>query len=181
MVQLRSKTGSEFEKSCEIGGWKRKTKSPKINWNGTGRNNIEKIKNCNFNPSLFTLSENSDLSKYDIYHPVLKKYREVKKYKKDDLRAWTLYSEPYFKIATKTNQSKIDSNVYNKFIEDFWNYNQNTGLFEKIQQGITSFSEGITFVDGFVPKQDLEFRTVIVKNSWGGYYRLTIQFRIKST
>jgi hypothetical protein len=179
MVQVRSRTGSEFEKECEVDGWKRQTKSPKINWTGTGRNNIQKIKSCNFDPSLFKLSENNDLSKYDIYNPELDKYREVKKYKREDLKSWKLYSEPYFKIATKSNQSKMDLTSYNKFVEDFWEYNQSTGLFETIQKGITSFSEGITFVDGFIPKEDLEFRTVIVKNSWAGYHRLTIQFKLK--
>ena len=179
-MQSRAKTGTEFEKECAVDGWVVKTKRPSIKWSGKGRNNFQRIRSCDFDPSKFVLLENSNLSKYDIYNPELNKYREVKKYKKDDLRTWTLYSEPYFKIATKANQAKMDSSVYNKFVEDFWNYNQNTGLFDKIQEGITSFSEGITFVDGFVPKEDLEFRKVIVKNSWGGYHRLTIQFRIKS-
>jgi hypothetical protein len=141
MAQVRSRTGSEFEKECEIDGWKRQTKSPKINWTGKGRNNIQRIKSCNFDPSLFKLSENSDLSKYDIYHPELKKYREVKKYKREDLKSWKLYSEPYFKIATKSNQSKMELTTYNKFVEDFWEYNQNTGLFETIQKVGQSFRQ----------------------------------------
>lgn len=178
-MQVRAKTGTDFEKDCEIDGWKRKAKSPKIIWSGTGRNNIQKIKSFNFEPSLFKLLEASDLSKYDIYHPVLNKYREVKRYNKSDLTHWTLYSEPYFKISTRSNLSKIDSDTYNKFIEDFWQYNQNTDLFSKMQKGITDFNDGIQCKDGFIPKEELEFRTVIVKNAWKGYHRITIEFKLK--
>jgi hypothetical protein len=178
-MQKRAKIGIDFEKMCETDGWVRKAKSPKLKWNGKGRGNITKIKNCNFNPTTFTLSDFSELSKYDIYHPELKKYREVKRYKKTDVKNWTLYSEPYFKIASVGDTTKIDNNTYNKFVQDFWDFNQNTGLIEKIQEGVCSFSEGIVFIDGFVPKEELEFRTVIVKNAWKGYYRITIEFKLK--
>ncbi len=177
-MQLRSKTGTAFEKECEVDGWKRQTKSPKINWSGKGRSNIQRIKSCNFDPSKFVLLENSDLSKYDIYHPELNKYREVKSYKKSNLNSWTLYSEPYFKVATRSEATKISVETYNSFIDEFWEFNQKTGLFDKLQEGITSFSEGIQCKDGFIPKEELEFRTVVL-TEWGGYKRITIQFRIK--
>lgn len=178
-MQLRAKTGIDFEKECEIDGWVRQTKSPKLIWVGEGRDNITKIKNCNFNPSQFLLSEKSDLSKYDLFHTELKKYREIKRYDKSYLKSWTLYSEPYFKVSSKSTLSKIDSSVYNKFVQDFWDYNQNTGLFEKIQEGINNLSEGIVCVDGFIPKEELEFRTVIIKTAWKGYYRISIEFKLK--
>ena len=178
-MQTRAKVGVDFEKSCETDGWVRQTKSPKIKWNGKGRNNITKIKNCNFNPSIFTMSEKSNLSKYDIYNQELKKYREVKRYKKDKLKSWTMYSEPYFKVASWSDTDKIEKDVYNKFVKDFWDYNQTTDLFDKIQKGINDISEGVQCIDGFIDKDDLEFRTVIVKNAWKGYYRITIEFRLK--
>ena len=39
--------------------------------------------------------------------------------------------------------------------------------------------EGIVLVDGYVPMEKLEFRTVVTENDWKGYSRIQIQFRIK--
>jgi len=178
-MQTRAKTGIDFEILCESDGWIRQTKSPKIKWNGKGRCNITKIKNCNFNPSIFTMSEKSNLSKYDLYNPTLGKYREVKKYEKSKLKSWVMYSEPYFKIASWTDVDKIDKTTYNKFVQDFWDYNLTTGLFDEVEKGINEQSDGVQCIDGFIPKDELEFRTVIVKSAWGGYHRITIQFRLK--
>jgi hypothetical protein len=36
---------------------------------------------------------------------------------------------------------------------------------------------GIQFIDKFVPIENIEFRTIVV-NGWGGYKRITIQFKI---
>lgn len=178
-MQTRAKIGVEFEKLCETDGWVRKTKSPKLKWTGNGKGNITKIKNCNFTPSLFTLTDGCDLSKYDIYHPILKKYREVKRYKKSQLKSWTLYSEPYFKIASRGDLNKIDKETYNEFVTDFWDYNQNTGLFLKVEKEINQLSEGIQCIDGFIPKEEIDFRTVIVKSAWKGYHRITVEFKLK--
>ena len=181
MMQLRAKTGTDFEKECAVDGWVVKARKPSIKWSGKGRNNIQKIKSFNFDPSLFKILETTNFAKYDIYNPELDKYREVKKYKKSHFKSWTLYSEPYFKVATRIDATRIDSTTYNKFLQDFWEYNQNTGLFEKMLEGITStVSEGIQCIDGFIPRQELDFRTVIVKKAWAEYNRITIQFRIKS-
>ena len=179
VMQKRAKVGVDFEKDCEIDGWVRKTKSPKLKWNGNGKDNVDKIINCGFNPSLFTLSENNDLSKYDIYNPTLNTFREVKRYTKSKLKSWKMYSEPYFKIASKTSLDKIGKEEYNSFVQKFWDYNQDTGLFEKVLHGINDLSEGIVLIDGFVPKEEFEFRTVIVKTTWKGYYRITIEFKLR--
>jgi hypothetical protein len=40
-------------------------------------------------------------------------------------------------------------------------------------------SEGVRVVDGFIPKVELEFRTIIDRNNWMGYYRITIQVKRK--
>ena len=180
MGQIRSKVGVDFEKLCEKDGWVRKPKSPKLIWEGKGVNNTTKMKNCNFNPSLFALTEKSDLSKYDLYHSTLKKYREVKRYVRSKLKSWVMYSEPYFKIASVKDSEKIDKETYNKFIQDFWDYNQNTELFNKVEKGINELSDGVQCIDGFIPKEDFEFRTIIVKTAWKGYYRITIEFKLKN-
>ena len=178
-MQSRAKTGTEFEKECAVDGWVVKTKRPSIKWSGKGRNNFQRIRSCDFDPSKFVLLENSNLSKYDIFNPELNKYREVKKYKKSELKSWHLYSEVYFKVANKVDASKIDVDAYNDFLDRFWEYNQNTGLFEKMLEGTTKYNEGIQCIDCFLTKEELEFRTVILNNCWRGYKRITIQFRIK--
>jgi hypothetical protein len=179
-MQIRAKVGVDFEKLCEKDGWVRQTKSPKLKWEGKGVNNITKMKNCGFNPSLFILTEKSDLSKYDLYHPTLKKYREAKRYYRTKLKSWVMYSEPYFKIASVKDVEKIDKETYNKFVQDFWDYNQDTGLFDKVEKGINELSDGVECMDGFIPKEEFEFRTTIVKSAWKGYHRITIQFRLKN-
>jgi hypothetical protein len=90
-----------------------------------------------------------------------------------------LYSEPYFKIASRGDLNKIDKETYNEFVTDFWNYNQNTGLFLKVEKEINQLSEGIQCIDGFIPKEEIEFRTVIVKSAWKGYHRITVEFKLK--
>jgi hypothetical protein len=119
------------------------------------------------------------MCKYDIVHPETGRVREAKKYKKKDLTKWTLYSEPFFKVATRTQQKQIDVRVYNKFATEFYEYYLETGLFDRVIENITSCSEGVMVEDGFIQDTELEFRTVLVENHWGGYYRITIQFRIR--
>jgi hypothetical protein len=178
-MQTRAKIGVEFEKECEIDGWVRKSKSPKPKWIGNGKNNFEKIINCGYNPSEFKLDEKSDLIKYDIYHPDLGTYREVKRYSKNNLNSWTLYSEPYFKVAQKSDIPKIGKDEYNKFVDNFYEHYKNTGLFERVQRNMNNVCEGVLCLDGFIPKEELEFRTIVQKNEWKGYYRITIQFKLK--
>ena len=95
------------------------------------------------------------------------------------LNSWTLYSEPYFKVATKIDLPKIGKDEYNKFVGDFYEYNKNTGLFDQVQKSMNSVSEGVLCIDGFIPNEELEFRTVIVKSAWKEYHRITLQFKLK--
>ena len=179
-VQNRVKNGRVFEQSLIKDGWVVKCKSPRLKWIGTGKSIIQKIKNCGFRPELLKLDESSNMCKYDIINSETGKFREVKKYLKEDLTKWTLYSEPYFKISTRGQLTQISVEDYNKFVSDFFDLNSTLGLFEKVVENMTSCSEGIVVEDGFIPSDELEFRTVLVKNHWGGYHRITVQFRIKT-
>ena len=176
-MQKRSNTGTDFEKEICGEGWTRKPSSPKLKWYGKGRSVFDRMKYCEYNPKKFLL-EDSILCKYDI---VSKdgEYREVKKYYMDKLNNWTLYSEPYFKVATKNDIKRIDVNTYNKFVDDFYEYNLGTGLFNYVVENMTGCISGVKVKDGVIPKDRLEFRTVIV-DGWRGYNRITIQFKIKS-
>lgn len=179
-MQTRSITGKIFENSVTKGNWIRKSSSPKLVWVGDGKNNIEKIKNSNLDLNNFQLSKESKFDKYDIYNPKLNRYREVKKYKKEFCKNYLLYSEPYFKIATKDQASKINVDYYNKFVKTFYNHHLNTGLFDEVLVNITNKIDGIVLMDGFVPIDKIEFRTRINENSWKGFNRITIEFRIKN-
>ena len=178
-VQGRVKSGKLFEQSLIKDGWIVKPKSPKFKWSGEGRSFIQKMRHCRFLPELFILDESSSMCKYDIVHPETGRVREVKKYKKKDLTKWTLYSEPFFKVATRSQQKQIDVVVYNKFATEFYEHNLGTGLFDRVIENMTSCSEGVMVEDGFTQDTELEFRTVLVENHWGGYHRITIQFRIR--
>jgi hypothetical protein len=100
-MQNRAKTGVEFENSVQVDGWVKKTKSPRMKWSGKGSSVFDKIKSIDYDPTRFILDETVDINKYDIYHPETKRYREVKKYHMDSFNDWVLYSEPYFKMASK--------------------------------------------------------------------------------
>jgi hypothetical protein len=177
-MQARVYSGQDFEKTMAKNGWKLVTVSPKLKWVGNGRNNLQKIKNIDYDPSKFKLDSGSFLEKYDLFNPITKKFREVKRYKISDIYKWTLYSEPYFKIATERQTNFVDPKTYNNFVERFYDLNIKTGLFNEVEKKMTRLTEGIQFVDGFVPKSDLEFRTVVL-DGWSGYKRITIQFRKK--
>jgi hypothetical protein len=178
-VQNRVQNGKLFELSLIKDGWIVKPKSPKFKWSGNGRSFVQKMRDCRFISELFILDESSSMCKYDIVHLETNRVREVKKYMKKDLNKWTLYSEPFFKIATRSQQKKIDVIVYNKFANEFYDHNLTTGLFDRVINKMTSCSEGIMVQDGFIPSKDIEFRTELVANQWGGYDRITIQFRIR--
>lgn len=177
-AQGRVESGKLFEQSLVKDGWIVKPKSPKFKWSGRGRSFIQKMRDCEFHVELFILDESSSMCKYDIVHPETGRVREAKKYLKKNLSNWTLYSEPYFKIATRLQQSQIDVKTYNKFATEFYEYHLETGLFDRVIENMTSCSEGVMVEDGFIPDTELEFRTVLVKNHWGGYHRITIEFRV---
>ena len=70
---------------------------------------------------------------------------------------------------------ELGKSNYNKLINKIFNKNK-----EVLLDNIISSNSGIRFKDEYVSKDDLEFRMIIIKNSWRGYDRATIQFRIIS-
>ena len=178
-MQNRAKTGVDFENSVQVNGWVKKTSSPKMKWSGNGQSIFDKIKSIGYDPDRFILNENVDICKYDIYHPETNRYREVKKYKIDSFDKWVLYSEPYFKMSSKHLLYKISPDVYNKFTEEFFELNTKSGLFDRVIKKINEKSEGIQIIDGFIPKEELEFRTILARNNWANYHRITIQVKKK--
>jgi hypothetical protein len=185
MSQIRNKTGVKFEKEvCQLYGWELKTVSPKIKWCGVGKNNFEKIKNFNFDANLFNPLQESVLEKYDAINNFGQKV-EIKKYVTEDIKGkWKLYSEPFFKISTKSQVKSIakyfgngDVDLarikYNEFIQDFQKKERNN----EILKSISDSNIGIQFVDKLVLKSDIEFKIEIDKG-WNGFHRLTIFFKI---
>jgi hypothetical protein len=102
----------------------------------------------------------------------------VKKYYVSQVFNWTLYSEPYFKVAKTSQLDLVDTFSYNNFTRKFFERHTKSGLFTEVQQRMIKTAEGIQFRDAFVPKKHLEFRTVLL-DGWAGYDRITIQFKIK--
>ena len=183
--QSRSKTGVDFEKTiCESKGWSHKSVSPRINWTGKGRSNWGKIKQAEFKPENFTL--NIEKSKFDKYDAITENGEkvEIKKYPSSKLNNWTMYSEPIFKVATKSGMNTVikifgggdfdkSVEVYNNFVDGII---PNVGL--DILEWITKSNIGIQLEDKFVPQDELEYRWK-VRKGWKGYNRLSIEFRIK--
>lgn len=184
MGQSRNKIGTEFEKViCEKNNWTHKPKSPKIIWNGVGKNNLQKIISVDFNPNEFYLLPKSDLSKYDAITSDGKRV-EIKKYKSSKLKNWGLYSEPAFKIATKSDIEKVVSLFGNGSLTLAQEkYNSFVGLmYDKIKDkylnDFISTNIGIQFEDAFILNENIEYRWFIYKNAWRGFDRLSIQFRV---
>jgi hypothetical protein len=176
MIQSRVNAGKKFEKSLETNDWKIKSKSPLMRWLGKGRYNIDKLINTPVSELKLDLSK-SKFVKYDLYNDDEKIGREAKKYFKKNCTSWKLYSEPFFKISTKIGSKKISYHKYNKLIEDFYKHNLNNGLFDVVLKNITETSDGILVEDGFIPKNEIEFRTILLPEKWGNYHRITIQWR----
>jgi hypothetical protein len=186
MGQSRSKTGVDFEKTiCESKGWTHKSASPRINWSGKGRSNWNKIKQAEFKPENFI--PNTEKSKFDKYDAITENGEkvEIKKYPSSKLNNWTMYSEPVFKVATRSALGTVtklfgngDFNLsvekYNEFVQGIV---PNVG--QDILDSITKSNIGIQLEDKFVPQEELEYRWN-VRSGWKGYYRLSIEFRIKS-
>lgn len=180
MGQSRNKTGTDFEKSIPS-SFHRCPVSPKMVWVGNGRNNMKKIIECNFDESIFKLDlDKSKLIKYDCIEKTTGDKFEIKKYNRSDLKHWTLYSEPYFKMSNKENLHLIDCDKYNDFIHRFFEYNTKNGFFEQIIQSMTSQTKGVYIKDDIIMMQELEFKTVVIHNQWKGYDRITIMFKLKN-
>lgn len=177
-MQSRSITGIQFEKSFTNSGWVRSSLSPRLAWTGRGRTNIEKIISLDYDHTKFLLLGASRYQKWDLYNPTTFKYREVKKYYVSQVFNWTLYSEPYFKVASESQLYLVDPIRYNDFTRNFFRIHTESGLFTDIQERMVETIEGIQFIDAFVPKKYLEFRTELLEG-WAGCNRITIQFKIK--
>ena len=176
-MQRRAVTGTQFEKDIETKLWVRRERKPKMIWDVHGKNVFDKIKNANYDVNKFNLSEESILSKYDfVYYNNDTLTFEVKRYKTSKLRTWTLYSEPFFKVATHSGKGCIDKIQYNQFVKDF--YNERKDIINKVLYDISNNTLGVRCLDGFIPQHKLEYKVEIVKG-WGGYDRITILFRIK--
>ena len=179
MGQSRNKTGTDFEKSIPS-SFHRSPVSPKMVGKGKGKNNMKKIIESNFDEKLYTLNlSESRLIKFDCIEKLTGDKYEIKKYYRDELKHWTLYSEPYFKMSSRENLNLINSVDYNDFVQRFYDYNIKNGLFDKIVKMMTSETKGVYVKDGIVKMEELEFKTVIVNNQWKGYDRITIMFKLK--
>ena len=184
-AQSRVDAGREFEELvCETNGWRRKEVSPKINWIGEGRSNWVKIERVGFNPRRFVPNiEKSIFDKYDAINGRDQKI-EIKKYDSSELRSWTMYSEPIFKVATRSQLEtvieKFGDGDYNRSVERYNNFVSgmipNVG--DEILNAITQSNIGIQCVDRFIPQSELEYRWN-VRSGWEGYNRLSIEFRLR--
>jgi len=184
MAQKRNRTGIDFEKQiCETNGWVHKSASPKINWSGKGRSNFDKIVSVDFDSTKFLPNiEKSKFEKYDAINNNGDKI-ELKKYNISQLSKWVMYSEPIFKVASRSAVKKVTTLfgagdyekskiVYNNFVKGVVN---NVG--EEILDNITKSNIGIQFKDGFVSQENIEYRWKI-RSGWMGYDRLSIEFRV---
>jgi hypothetical protein len=89
---------------------------------------------------------------------------------------WTLYSEPFFKVSTREGAEQIDTETYNKFVNDF--YTKRKDIINKVLDNISKNILGVRLVDEFIPQNNIEYRVEVVRG-WGRYNRITIQFRVK--
>ena len=185
MGQARNKTGIIFEKIiCEEKGWKHSSKSPKIKWEGSGRNNFQKIASLGLDVNKFIPTPKSVFDKYDAITETNDKV-EIKKYDSKYLKDWVLYSEPIVKVSCQANIDSVtrylgggDVNMgkkrYNEFIEKLQPH-----IGDDILTKISNSNIGIQLKDKFVPQSELEYRWVI-KDGWMGYNRLSIEFKLKT-
>jgi hypothetical protein len=108
MRQTRVRTGQEFEDSISDVEWVKNPTKPSFAWTGEGRNVYERIKSVGFDAHKFYLTENSTFKKWDLISKMdSTKTADAKRYIKKKLSTWTLYSEPYFKVSTRSNLNKI--------------------------------------------------------------------------
>jgi hypothetical protein len=180
MKQTRVRTGQEFEDSISDVEWVKNPTKPLFIWTGEGKNVYERIKSVGYDVHKFYLKESSTFKKWDLISKKdSTKTADAKRYIKKKLSRWTLYSEPYFKVATRSNLNKIGLEEYNKFVDEFYELNSKNGTFDTIIKKMTENSVGIVTLDGFIPIERIEFRTTVIKSAWKGYHRITIQFRVK--
>jgi hypothetical protein len=177
-MQTRAISGKEFEDSLDNTIWIKKERKPKLIWEVNGRNLIEKIKNINYDVTKFNLSPQSLIRKSDFQHKDNPNLTfEVKKYTIKQLNTWTLYSEPFFKIASKAQALRISQEEYNKFVDDFYEHRKD--IITQVLDGIVKSNIGTKCIDGFIPQDNLEFKVDVINNGWAGYKRITVLCRLK--
>jgi hypothetical protein len=178
MGQKRAILGRQYEKRfCEANkDWIIYNTNPKLFYPGEGRSVHSKIKNCNYDATLFVPREIS-LNKHDILNTKDGRIAEFKGYDSQKCNTPKLYCE-FFKVATRREQYIHEVERYNRFVSDFYTYNFNNGFLNKIETGLMSSIDGIQLLDRFVPKCNLVFETKVVRG-WAGFDRLTIMFHIK--
>ena len=121
MMQKRVTSGKIFEDSISTKEWIKSPTKPNFKWNGIGRNNFEKIINSKYDPKNFYLLPESTFDKWDLLSVNdSTKTADAKRYKNNKLNSWTLYSEPFFKMATRKDIGKIDKDKYNQFVNEFY-------------------------------------------------------------
>jgi hypothetical protein len=188
-MQSRAISGTIFENTIAKEFGVRKSKSPKIIWNGNGRNNFDKIKSLNFNEELFYPTDKSNYEKYDLISWNGDK-DEIKKYRLDEINIWRLYSEPIVKISTKETLSKTitifgdgDVNLalktYNDFIDRLFNHMVNNGTLENIKNEMNKNTKSMYLIDKCVKMSEIDFRWIINKSAWLGFNRITLEFKRK--
>lgn len=192
-MQRRAITGYSFEREVRSReGFKKEIHAPRIKWSGSGRNNVEKLLSVGKNPEKFKpIMEESKFIKSDAMDNDGKLY-EIKKYNKQDLKTYKLYSEPIIKVSPRRSKwgkgdpfydNFTDCEEYNKFIEKItktkWWKKYNKTILKNIYQS----NCGVFSKDGLIPYSELEFKWVINKGRYGpifeNYHRLTIVFRLK--
>lgn len=192
-MQIRAISGYSFEREVrEKENFERYIKSPRIKWSGVGRNNVERLMSLNKDPELFKpIIEESKFVKADA-KDVNGVLYEIKKYYKEELNKFRLYSEPIIKVSPRRSKwgegdpyydNFKDCNEYNDFIyrmtKTKWWKKYNKIILENIYKS----NSGLYTRDGFIPYSELEFKWVINKGEYApifeNYHRLTIVFRLK--
>lgn len=186
MPQARRFTGTEFEEEiCESKGWTRESVSPHIIWSGEGRTNFQKMKSINFDASKFNLTDDSSFDKWDA--TLGNRRFEIKKYPEYYFNNWLLYSEPFFKVATRDGLKSLIKiigsdedgarEIYNKFVNDFYERLMKEDIGKMILSKISESNHGIQCEDEFIPRRDLMFRYSINTSGWKGFNRINIEVK----
>ena len=177
VMQTRAISGVDFENTLISDQWKKSEIKPKMIWDVVGKNIFDKMKNVNYDVTKFNLSDKSVLSKSDFISTDGNNIKfEVKKYVKKHFNKWTLYSEPFFKVADKKQESIIDRDTYNRFVSDFVSKRQD--IIQKVLTNITKGNIGIRCLDGLILQDELEYKVEVLKG-WREYNRISIMCRIK--
>jgi hypothetical protein len=176
-MQIRAISGYSFEREVrEKENFERYIKAPRIKWSGVGRNNVERLMSLNKDPELFKpIIEESKFVKADA-KDVNGVLYEIKKYYKEELNKFRLYSEPIIKVSPRRSKWGEGDPYYDNF-KDCNEYNKT------ILENIYKSNSGLFTRDGFIPYSELEFKWVINKGEYApifeNYHRLTIVFRLK--